>query len=185
MKKMTFVLCLVMLLGAGLTGCATNIRRPAAAPQPAKAKFGTFSQVEVAPVAIAPTYAGHEANQRAKAKIEENLMAGLRMAFPNLKTADAAAPTTGRPGVLRIEPVIQEIKFIGGMARFWAGAMAGSSAVLMQANYIDCGSGAVIANPEFYAQANSWAGGWTMGAMDNLMLTRVANECVTYTTANR
>lgn len=185
MKKMSFALCLVILLGAGLTGCATNIRRPAAEPQPAKARFGSFSQVEVAPVALAPAYASHEANQKAKAKIEENLVAGLRTDFPNLKTADPAAPTTGRPGVLRIEPVIKEIKFIGGMARFWAGALAGSSAVLMQVNYIDCASGAVLASPEFYAQANSWGGAWTFGATDNMMLTRVANDCVAYTTANR
>ena len=45
-------------------------------------------------------------------------------------------------------------------------------------------TGKVIATPEFFQRANAMSGGFTLGTMDNLMLTRVANLASSYVIAN-
>ena len=120
------VAVLAGLLG---TGCATNIRKPAMSPAPTEVKLSTFKQCVMTPVTIAPAFSASSANQKACKKIETELFTQLSMALPGLEKAetdDAAAPKGKR--VLVIEPVIEEIKFIGGFARFMVGGMAGSSA---------------------------------------------------------
>ncbi len=167
-----------------LTGCVTKITKPAALPQPSTERFGTFDTVEFEKVSIAPKFAKSDANQKAAKKINEELMASLNNVFPGMTVADPAAkPTKGK--MLVIRPVIKEIKFIGGGARFWLGAMAGSSAVLMQVSFVDKETGAVLANPEFYRAASAMGGGWSIGGTDNMMLTTIVQDITTYTSSNR
>jgi len=76
-------------------------------------------------------------------------------------------------------------KFIGGAARFWAGAMAGSSAVLMQVTFRDGNTGQIIADNEFYRVANACYEGLTIGVPDNLMLEEIARDVASYCSLNR
>lgn len=161
-------------------GCATNLSKPSGPPQPASVRFGTFDQVELEPVAIAPSFAEAGANKKAARKINELLQQQMAYVFPGLNNA-----ATQEGSVLLIRPVIKEIKFIGGAARFWVGAMAGSSAVLMEVVYLDKDTGAMIAKAEFYDQASAYAGAHNMGASDNLMLNNVVTQIINYTSANR
>ncbi len=174
------------LVVALLAGCATNLTRPAGPPQPTKVRFGEYQQVEMARVSLSERFADSGANQKALRKIDELLTRDMQMLFPKMKiVATAAEFTRGAPQTLLIEPHIKEIKFIGGMARFWAGAMAGSSAVLMQVIYRDSASGEVIADPEFYEQAGAYSGDWTIGGTDNQMLEEIVKEVTNYSQLNR
>ena len=176
------VAVLAGLLG---TGCATNIRKPAMAPAPTEVKLSTFKQYILKPVAIAPAFSASSANQKACRKIETELFAQLSMALPGLEKAEAdgaAAPKGKR--VLVIEPVIEEIKFIGGFARFMVGGMAGSSAVLMKVTFLNSETGKVVAEPEFYRAANGMGGGYSIGATDNLMLDQIAQDIALYAKMN-
>jgi hypothetical protein len=104
------------------------------------------------------------------------------MIFPNCKRieqGDDFSRTTKR--TLQITPHIKEIKFISGGARFWVGAMAGSSAVLMQATLRDSSNGEIIADPEFYRSAM----GAFIGIADNKMLGEIAQDVVNYCSYNR
>ena len=85
---------------------------------------------------------------------------------------------------LVITPVITEIKFINGAARFWAGAFAGSSAAIMKVQIVEKETGRTIAAPIFYARAAAMGGAWTFGATDNLMLTRIAGRLTDYLANN-
>lgn len=189
-------LCLLLFLSQG---CATTIRAPKEYPKSPKVKFSEFSAIEYAHVTISPKYASSSSNKKAAKKIDEILLSCLRPSFPNLQEATQPAPGTGSntqniqeatqtaPGAssnartLLIEPLIEEIKFIGGAARFWVGAMAGSSAVLMKVTYRDKATGEVIAEPEFYQKGNAFGGGWSIGGTDNLMLENVARDICNYT----
>lgn len=167
-----------------LAGCATTITKPASAPQPAKERLGTFKAVEFEHVVIAPKFAPAAANKKAAKKIEEELVMGLVNVFPGMKlVAKAEGDTSVKTLVIR--PVIKEIKFVGGAARFWVGAMAGSSAVLMQVDYLDKASGATVASAEFYRVGNAWGGGVSMGGSDNMMLSQIAQDVLNYTVSNR
>ena len=172
-------------VAAGLlaAGCATHLSKPAHEPVPSKVKFGEFQAVEMKSVSLNPAFAGSGANEKARKKIDELLFENMKKPFPNLKRVEKFS--TGSTRTLQITPNIKEIKFIGGAARFWVGAMAGSSAVLMQVTYVDGSNGQTIADPEFYAQANAMGGAWTMGGTDNLMLERIEMDIVGYSIGNK
>jgi hypothetical protein len=173
---------LFLLLAFALAqGCATNLAKPDGPPQPTSVKLSTFQTVTMKEVEIAPDFASAGANQKAARKINEVLVSNMRLVFPDLREASGEDVKTG----LLIEPWIQEIKFIGGAARFWVGAMAGSSAVLMKVNFRDASTGELIGEPQFYRDASAYAGGWTMGSTDNKMLEDVAKDVVNYVSLNR
>ncbi|MEZ4601653.1 MAG: hypothetical protein R2940_17830 [Syntrophotaleaceae bacterium] len=174
-----------MLLLFVTTGCATQISKPKSQPQPAKVRLGTFSTVEMREVQISPDFADAAANKKAAKKINEIICRDMKVIFPKLKVLAANEDFSGSKGSLQITPVIKEIKFIGGAARFWLGAMAGSSAVLMQVDYRNGQTGEVIAEPEFLEVASAFAGGWSIGATDNHMLEKVAMDVTSYTTLYR
>ncbi len=181
---MKFLLpCLVLSLGLAFGGCVTQVQSTVAQtarnPAPAE-RFSNFSRFEISPIALPAPYAGQEANEAALKKIQENLDARLNAVITawNLVGAEQA------PRTLLIEPTITEIKFINGTARFWAGALAGSSMVVVQTRITEKETGQLIAEPEFYARAAAMAGAWSIGGADNAMLTRIANRVADYVTAN-
>ena len=157
------------------TACATNLPKPSIAPQPVSVRLGTFDKVTLLPATVAEAYAGSSANQKATRKINELLERDARVLFANLETAQAP-PSRG----LVIEPEIVAIKFIGGAARFWVGAMAGSSAVLMRVTLTDGSSGGKVGQAEYYRSAGAYAGAWSVGGADNQMLDAIANDVITY-----
>jgi hypothetical protein len=82
--------------------------------------------------------------------------------------------------VLDVEPHILQLKFVSGGARFFAGALAGSSAVLMRVKFVDAHTGQVVADPEFYQRAAAYGGAWSIGGTDNGMLARIATVVQEY-----
>jgi hypothetical protein len=161
-------------------GCATTYVDPQSNmnPPPTEA-FSSFHHFKIVPIAMGEPYAGQTANERALVKIQENLDLRLN---PVLTSWNAAGDPSGR--VLLIQPEIQDIKFISGGARFWAGAMAGSSAVVMRVKFIDEATGQEIAHPEFYQRAAAMGGAYSMGGTDNNMLIRIASLVSDYTVNN-
>jgi len=176
-----FVYLVVVLFA--FAGCATNLSQNTSTLMPTKVKFGQYDQVFVTEVSISDEFAKHGANQKARIKINEILQANLNLVFPNMKTVDSA-DVTGQSGLI-IVPHIKDIKFISGGARFWAGALAGSSAVLMETTFKDARTGEVVAKPEFYRSANAYAGALTFGTTDNRMLEDVAKDVVNYASLNK
>lgn len=175
---------LVVALVALTSACATHITKPSAAPQPAAQRLATYQKVQIKDVALSPAFAESGANKKARNKIDQILTERLAMALPGaakISAAETFPATKGR--TLQIEPVIKEIKFISGAVRFWVGAMAGSSAVLMQVTYRDAETGQVLAQPEFYRQANAFSG--PLGIADNRMLDEIAQDVVNYSVSNR
>lgn len=147
-------------------------------PAPAHA-LHDFQRFEARPITMDPPYAGQDANEQAKASIQANLDERLNpvLAEWNAKAADA-------PRTLVIEPRIEHVKFITGGKRFWGGAFAGGSAVLMTVKLTDAATGEVVAQPEFYQHANKMGAAWSFGATDRAMLIRVAGMIVNYLRKN-
>ncbi|MDB6163237.1 MAG: hypothetical protein JWL98_669 [Xanthomonadaceae bacterium] len=175
------------LLAAGLFLGVANIASAAgsvvdyieprnqANPAPTMA-LNRFQRFTIQPIAMDAPYAGQGSNEDAKKSIQANL--DLR-AQPLLAQWNAM-PAGAAPRTLSIAPTIRHIKFISGGARFWAGAFAGGSAVLMTMRLTDAATGEVIAEPEFYQHANKRGAAWSMGATDRAMLIRVASMAATY-----
>ena len=83
-----------------------------------------------------------------------------------------------------MQPSIEELKFVSGGNRAWAGAFAGSSAVRMRVRFSDKATGAVVAEPEFYQRAAAMGGAYTFGGSDNAMLVRIASVIEEYARRN-
>ncbi len=170
----------LLCLAALAAGCATQIKTSVVDNPPPSEKFSNFARIEMEPLRLVPPYAGQGANETALLKIQENLDLRMKPALQGWNAAEAAAEAR----TLRIVPVVEEIKFISGGNRFWAGAMAGSSAVKVRVRITDKASGALVAEPEFYARAAAMGGAWSVGGTDNAMLVRIANRLSDYLIAN-
>ncbi|PPJ43584.1 MULTISPECIES: hypothetical protein [unclassified Pseudoxanthomonas] len=150
-------------------------------PPPAEA-LAAFDRYELRPATLSDAYAGHKANQEALASFQRNLDERVG-AWAAQRNAAAATHTPVR--TLVVEPRIEKIRFISGGARFWAGALAGSSRILVTMKLTDAATGQVIATPEFYQHAKGMAGAWTFGAADNSMLVRSASLALDYLKDNQ
>lgn len=183
--KIKLLLPLVLAVFWG-GGCATHLTKPAKENEPSRVRFSQFERVEMKEVVISERFASSGPNQKAANKINSTLLKEMRSVFPNLTIIESGKEFSKQPErTLQISPIILEIKFIGGAARFWVGALAGSSAVLAQVTYVDSMTGKEIAKPQFYRDAGAMSGGWSLGTTDNLMLDNVAMDIVRYSTVNR
>jgi hypothetical protein len=160
---------------------AADVQPPAVTNPPPDVAFSTFTHFEVKPIEMGAPYAGQEANEKAKTKIQQNLDQRLKPLVDSWNSkADASKPAK----TLVLAPHIVEIRFINGTARVWAGAFAGNSGVLMRIDFIDQSTGKTIASPVFYQRANKHGGAWSFGATDNNMLVRISEVATNYIKAN-
>ena len=180
-------LCATALLGllcmshAYASGSVVDYIEPKNANNPPPAvPLDTFARFEIRPIAMDAPYAGQEGNEAAKTSIQANLdlRAQPLLAQWNAKPAGSDAKT------LRIEPTIRHIRFVSGGKRFWGGAFAGGSAVLMTVKLTDTATGQLIAEPEFYQHANKMGAAWSFGATDKAMLVRMGAMVADYLQKN-
>lgn len=171
-----------LVIALTFAGCATTYVKPTTMMNPPPAEpFSAFQHFEVKKISMGAPYSGQDANEAALKKIQENFDARVNPVVADWNAKTGAA-TDGR--TLLIEPRIQDIKFVNGTARFWGGAMSGSSAVVLKIKFTDKASGKEIADPEFYQRAAAMGGAWTFGATDNNMLVRIAEVASDYIKAN-
>lgn len=161
------VLLAAVLLLAG-EGCATrDIKATSLINPPPEAAFSAYRQIELEPIEIDPPYAGQGANESARNTLQSMVVSRLHSQIRRWNRDPSADAT----GTLVIEPRIAQIKFITTGARIWAGAFAGSSAIVVRAKIYEKESGKVIAEPEFYQHANAYSVGehWMLERMASLL----------------
>lgn len=152
----------------------------AAPPNPPPAsKLQGFARYELRELTMGPPFAGQKPNEAAATRVREQIAKDVAPLIE--KWNGAAATDTDKTLVL--EPRIEDIRFISGGKRFWAGAMAGDSHIVIKMK-ITASTGALVAEPEFYQRASGTAGAWSMGGHDNSMLPRVVGLMVEYLNAN-
>ena len=174
MKRTTLLLGLMLTLSIASAQSPTN-------PPPA-AKLSGHVRYEIQPLQMGAPYAGQEANEKAKAKIQEHLNAEIG---PLLETWNQAAAASGESQTtLVLFPEIQSIKFISGGKLVWTGAFSGSSYVYLKVTLREQPTGTVIGEPQFYQRASALSGAWTFGAQDNDMLRRVVTLVSNYMSMN-
>ena len=145
---------------------------------PPEEKFSAFQVFEMAPIEI-------PAKQRDK---DRAIDAAQKIAFAINKKVGSQLTSwtknTPQARTLLIEPQIEDLKVVNGATRFFAGPFAGSSRVTMKVKFTDKATGKVIAEPQFYQQANAMAGAMSVGGADNAMLYRIGSLIGTYIETN-
>jgi hypothetical protein len=149
-------------------------------PPPSTA-LNAFDSFQVSPIQMGAPYAGQPANEQAKTRLQGYVDERV----PAIVSAwNAAEAKHAPPRTLKIEPVIRHVKFVSGKARFWGGAFAGGTAVLLTVKLSDAETGEVIAEPEFYQHANAMGAAYSFGGTDKAMLGRTAELLANYLKAN-
>lgn len=138
-------------------------------PPPANALAG-YDAYELAPITMDPPLAGDAGKEKAKAKIQEHMNNETGPIIAQWNT-DAAGSARGL--TLLIEPRVEKLKVVSGGARFWAGAFAGDSYVVMKLRITEQPGGNLLAEPEFYQRAAAMSGAWTFGGQDKDMMHRI------------
>ena len=156
-------------------GAAAQMQNPA----PAEA-FSAFHAFELKPLELSPEVAADKGKKDVTSVVQTHLTS---MVLPII-TAWNASPTAENETTLVITPKIESIKKVGGATRFFAGALAGNSYVVMRLSVVAQPGDRVIAEPYFYQQAAAYGGAWSVGATDNDMLKRIARIAAEYLQAN-
>ena len=155
------------------------------AANPSKVKFGEFKSVELKETEL-PAKENGEGNRKSAKMIDQMLLAGLKSIWPDIKVIPAGGDFSKNGNrTLQISPQIEHIRIVGPGGRFWLGAMAGGSDLVMHVDYRDSSTGEIIANPDFWKGNNAWSGGWSMGASDNQIRDAAVAQIVGYTTGNK
>lgn len=171
-----------VLLLASVNASANDVEPPADGalnPAPA-APFNTYQRFELAPVAMGAPFAGQKGNEVAREKLQANLD---ERAGPLLKEWNAGAAGDDAR-TLKIVPEIRYLRFITGGKRFFAGAFAGGSSIMVTVRITDAATGAIVAEPDFYQHANAMGAAWSFGATDKTMLIRISNMVTEYLRGN-
>ncbi len=168
-----------------ISGCATtpikNAREQVVTLKPPEIKFGAFEKIYFRSTGINSALASNSANQKALVKINQHLFSRVRPIFPSLTFIEANEQLDGLDkNSLLIEPFVDDIRFIGGGARFFAGALAGDSRVTLRVTFTDLSQDKIIASPAFYQCSAAMAAAWSLGAHDKNMLTRIADLASEY-----
>ena len=120
-------------------------------PAPAS-KLQGYAGYEIKPVTLAADEADKKNVDKVVAKVEENIQQSVG---PILKDWNASAAAATNKSTILIEPAIVSVHKPSGANRFFAGAMAGNSHIVMKVKITEQPSGKVIAEPEFYRRANA------------------------------
>lgn len=168
-----------------ITSCATHISKPKSPPQNTKVKFSEFKRVELKQVELNENYASRSGKAAAE-RVDRNLYKNMMEAFPNThRIAKGEEFSKTRERTLQITPIIEEVKYVGFIPRFFIAFIPGSSAILMRVEFRDSATGKIIADPEFYRKGNTFLGWITLGAMDKITLSQTTRNIVKYYKDNR
>ncbi|HUP92547.1 MAG TPA: hypothetical protein VM074_09900 [Solimonas sp.] len=152
--------------------------RPAARnanPAPTEA-LGNFSRFELKAVAPGSQYlGGDDALAEMRTRVAD--------AFAPRLAEWNARPAPAQPRTLRIEPVLERIRFVGNGARIFLGGMAGRSWAVLRVRFVDAATGNVVAEPELFERSGR-GNGFSGAAADYRMLTAVAEAAAGYAAAN-
>jgi hypothetical protein len=134
----------------------------------------------MSPVTMASPFEEYEANKLA----QQNLQANIDERAKPLIAEWNARPAGDAPRTLKIDSEIAYIRFITGGKRFFGGAFAGGSGILVKMKLIDAATGEVVGEPQFYQYANAFSATYTFGAMDKHMLIRISGMVANYLKSN-
>jgi hypothetical protein len=171
---------LILWTGEGLmvcllAACVTNIEPSVASNPPPTEALRQFSHFDLMPLQAS---SDAQAEKEALVKIDTNLHDKILAVTKPWERLDPNGRT------LKIQPYVTQLKFVDGGTRFFAGAFAGSSAVVMQVKLTDAATDQIVAQPEFFQRAAAMGGAWSIGGTDNNMLERIAGVAQEYLKRN-
>jgi hypothetical protein len=147
---------------------------------PSTTALGQYANIEIAPVTMTSSNADSKAGKRARRSIDGELRNSLPALYQEWKSK-GNVPTKS---TLLVKADVPQIKIVPPGARFWGGAFAGRSNIIIKVTLIDKETNQVIATPEFYRHSNAFAAAWSGGAADRDIVQRAVDLVLDYFESN-
>jgi curli biogenesis system outer membrane secretion channel CsgG len=127
-------------------------------------------------IVVAPFDASDEVKQDYAEALDEShstLMAALikQGRFQQVGKALSGAPDD----TLIVQTKVPEMRIVSGAARFWGGAFAGSSNMVMDVKLVDALTQAVVREKRIESGNNAFAAAWTYGSSDRSLPADMGN----------
>lgn len=163
MSRIALFLCLALAACHASPKRVEDVARTESARMvQATKKLSTFAEYELAPMVLAPAVKEDAKKVAGAADMESRIKTRVEPLLAQWR----AAPKDGRSGTLVIEPQLAGFRVISGGARFWAGGMAGDSAIDLDVVLSEKGAAQPMTRARIALGANAAAGGWSVGASD-------------------
>lgn len=104
--------------------------------------------------------------------------------FPDLKIVENPSNFSGQAD-LEITPLLKKFRLIGGVTRFFGGALTGPSGIQVQLEYWDVKETEFIGTSEYSRFAVAYEIAWIIGRADNRILDAIADEIANQTAKSR
>ena len=102
----------------------------------------------------------------AVAEYENNLLGELRAKNRFRDVEKNSQPVKGRQGALYVKSKVTSLRIVSGSARFWFGAAAGTSDMVIDLKLIDSKSGSTLKETTLSSANNPFAAVWVGGSSD-------------------
>lgn len=83
-------------------------------------------------------------------------------------------------GCLIVQSNVSDMRIVSGAARFWGGAFAGSSNMVLDVKLVDAKTQAVVREKRFESGNNAFAAAWTYGSSDRSLPTDMGHIVAEY-----
>lgn len=119
---------------------------------------------------------------QAAKELQHSAMTTLQMenTFKKIGKTSQDQPIDGNTLIIKVD--ITDLRIVGGTARFWGGAMAGSSGLEWDFELIDGATSKVIRKEKMNSWNNAFGAAWTGGSSDNSLLDDVGKIIAKYIT---
>lgn len=102
--------------------------------------------------------------------LQHSMMTALKTEKRFKKVGSTAQNKTSTDKTLLIKADITELRIVGGAARMWGGAFAGSSGVELDLQLVDGATNKVVRKEKMSSWNSAWAASWTGGTSDTSLL---------------
>ena len=152
----------IALVASAAVGCGHHDSDPYTPDRIAKLKpMLRFKSVVIHPFTVAKTVdepgeAPHDCQQSTVDYLTQK----------HLFDAVGGDDSAGAAGTLVVDANVEDLRIVGGAARFWAGAWAGKSHMTVKVVARDGANGAVVREQLIESDNNAYAAAWSYGASD-------------------
>lgn len=172
--------------GAGGAPEARTLARATLTNAPSTVPLGQFPKVEIIATQISPPYQGEAPADQVAKILDQQLPEQLEKVFGFVKTVGRGGEfRPGRERTLLITPRIVDAKLVSSLERTWLTWAAGDSWLFVKVDFVDSSSGAVVADPVFFAKAEAFWASFDNGIKDVEIITQLTEEVTRYAKANK
>jgi curli biogenesis system outer membrane secretion channel CsgG len=178
-----FLIGFILMLVAVLAACGGQSQGSQSETPATAEPFANDAPLDAAytNIMVAPFDGSDEVKESYPEALDESHSALMAALIKQGRFQQVGKALTGSPdGWLIVETEVPEMRIVSGAARFWGGAFAGSSNMIMNVKLVDAKTQTVVREKRLESGNNAFAAAWTYGSSDRSLPTDMGNIAASY-----